>query len=111
MDTNETNETAELAPIAEVAAMLIDLDVPAAGVRAALKKKGYSDEAIEEAVPSVKRVCFLNDYLAFLGDEKRSIKEATDFIMTGTTDNVQKYKTTHLNTAALALRIWEANES
>lgn len=88
---------------------LQDLDVPNSGIRAALKKRGYSAEDIEAAMPTATRACFVNDYFEWLGTEKRTMDEAKDYVMSpANSDNVHKYLKMHLNTAALALKIWEA---
>ena len=95
--------------INDVISTLSDLDVPNSGIRAALKKQGFSSEEIEAAMPTASRACFVNDYFDWLAVEPRTIAEATDYIKSpANSDNVHKYLKMHLNTAALALKIWES---
>lgn len=95
--------------INDIISTLQDLDVPNSGIRAALKKRGYSAEEIEADMPTATRACFVNDYFEWLGTEARTMDEAKEYVMNEkNSDNVHKYLKMHLNTAALALKIWEA---
>ena len=90
---------------------LQELGVPTVGIRAALVKQGFSAEEIEKALPKAGRKCFLNEYLDWLAEEKRSMEEAEAYIIhPDNSDNVRNYAKTHLKTAALALKIWEAKD-
>ena len=92
---------------------LKEMDVANSAIRAALLKKGFEEDEIDEALPSKKRVCFANDYFDFLAEFPRSEEDAKSFIngedgYNETSDNVKKYEKMHLNTWSLAQRIWDA---
>ena len=89
---------------------LQDLGVANSAIKGALKKKGYSKEDIEIAIPTgEKRKCFVNDYYDYLAEAPRTLKEAEEYIMDeSNSDNVRAYVKMHLNVAELAAAIWAA---
>ena len=91
---------------------LSDLGVTNSAIRAALIKKGYNEAEVSAALPTAKRTCFVNDYFDWLSEAPRSEAEAKEYIANpANSDNVRKYEKLHLNTAALALKIWTSKKA
>lgn len=85
------------------------LNVPVAGIRAALKKSGASEEVIEEFLPKGERKSFKADFYDFLAEGSRTEAEFDEFIADNGTDNVVKHKSAHKMVWELAERIREAS--
>ena len=94
--------------INEIIEQLRALDVPNSGIKAALKKRGFSQEEIEEALPTTKRVTFASEFYDWLAEEKREYEDAKAFILADkNSENVKKHLSHYLNIAELAAKIWD----
>ena len=103
--------------ITDIISTLLDLDVPMAGIRGTLKKKGFSAADIEEALPTNKKVSFASQYYDWLAEEARSESEVEEYIMDpawgGKIDdkgltNIQRHLSHYTNIADMARRIHES---
>lgn len=95
--------------ILDIIAQLQSLDVNNSGIRAALKKKGFTQEEIEDALPTTARRTFATDFYDWLAEEPRSEEETEAYILAEeNSKNVKKHLSHYTNIANLAQRIWEA---
>jgi len=60
---------------------LRELEVPNSGIKAALKKKGYSPEEIAEALPAARRESFASRFYDWLAESPRSAEEVEAYVM------------------------------
>lgn len=95
--------------IYEMIESLEALEVPVGAQRVALKKKGYSDSEIEDALPKQAKRGFAAEFYDWLAEEPRERDDVEAFILDpSNSENVKKHLSHYCNIADLAAKIWEA---